>query len=67
MRDAGLDYIHPLAKERLDKDDLEKVNIYEKASNFLRTFLNETSDLTTGEKKGYLYYPETSKPRVTSP
>mgnify|MGYP003649762640 CR=1 FL=1 len=67
MRDAGLDYLHPLAKKRLDKDDLEKVNIYEKASNFLRTFLNETSDLTTGEKKGYLYYPEASKPKVTSP
>jgi hypothetical protein len=66
MKEAGLDYIHPLAKKRLNEDDLEKINIYENASNFLRTFLNKTSDLTTGEKKGYLYYPRASKPRSTS-
>lgn len=66
MKDAGLDYLHFMAKKRLNEDDLKKINIYENASNFLRTFLNKTSDLTTGEKKGYLYYPRASKPRSTS-
>jgi len=58
----GRDPADVLTKHRMEKDDVQKLFIIEDVSSNFREYLNKTSDLVTGEKRGNLYYPPQAKP-----
>jgi len=58
----GRDPADVLTKHRMEKEDVQKLFIIEDVSSNFREYLNKTSDLVTGEKRGNLYYPPRAKP-----
>jgi hypothetical protein len=58
----GRDPVDVLTKHRMEKEDVQKLFIIEDVTSNFREYLNMTSDLKTGEKRGNLYYPPQAKP-----
>ena len=52
---------------KMTQEERELLSDVEVTSYLLRNFLNETSDLKTGEKRGNLYYPPRAVPKPTKP
>jgi hypothetical protein len=67
INERGGDPVDFLVKQQMDPEDVEKLDVVEKASAALRIFLNETSDIKTGETRGNLYYPPRAVPKPTKP
>ena len=63
----GRDPADILAKHRMEKEDVQKLFIIEDVTSNFREYLNMTSDLETGEKKGNLYYPPRAVPKRAKP
>ena len=57
-------YIREVKMTPEERELLSDVTV---VSGLLRNFLNETSDLKTGEKRGNLYYPPRAVPKPTKP
>ena len=58
----GRDPADVLTKYRMKKEDVQKLFIIEDVTSNFREYLNKTSDLVTGKKRGNLYYPPQAKP-----
>ena len=58
----GRDPADVLTKHRMKREDVQKLFIIEDVTSNFREYLNKTSDLVTGEKRGNLYYPRQAKP-----
>ena len=67
INERGGDPVDFLVKQQMNPEDVEKLDIVEKASAALRVFLNETSDIKTGVTRGNLYYPPRAVPKPTKP
>ena len=67
INERGGDPVDFLVKQQMDPEDVEKLDVVEKANAALRIFLNETSDIKTGETRGNLYYPPRAVPKPTKP
>tara|TARA_R100000655_G_scaffold109434_1_gene163913 strand:- start:707 stop:1921 length:1215 start_codon:yes stop_codon:yes gene_type:complete len=66
-KELGGDPLDVIVKNKMDPEDVEKLETIALTSFHLREFLNATSDLQTGQRRGNLYYPPQARPKPTKP